>query len=79
MSTRTTWNDINRADCESRFHTSHSYRPRNGGGNHVTIVCPFCDTHVVANVWSLAGSGKRCTGNDCGALFGSIVAHRLTT
>lgn len=28
--------------------------------------CPFCKDEVKAYVWSISGSGKRCT---CGALF----------
>lgn len=34
------------------------------GRSSVTIICPFCGTYVTAFLWSLAGSGKRCT---CGA------------
>lgn len=37
------------------------------GRNLLTLLCPFCDAHVAAYRWSLAGSGKRCT---CGAKFG---------
>jgi hypothetical protein len=35
------------------------------GRSTVTIRCPFCSWHVVAYVWSLAGSGKRCTNRAC--------------
>lgn len=28
--------------------------------------CPFCGTEVKLYLWSLAGSGKKCT---CGAMF----------
>jgi len=30
------------------------------------ITCPFCETDVIAYVWSLAGGGKKCP--TCGAL-----------
>lgn len=32
----------------------------------VSIKCPFCESVTEANVWSLAGSGKRC--NSCTAV-----------
>lgn len=38
------------------------------GRSTVDIECPFCKDVVTAYLWSLAGSGKRCT---CGAKFGS--------
>ncbi len=37
------------------------------GRSTVTIRCPFCGHSVEAFVWSLWGSGKRCT--TCRALF----------
>lgn len=40
--------------------------PHSGTGKStIKIRCPYCDATVVAYVWSLAGSGKRCT---CGAI-----------
>lgn len=39
---------------------------REMGRSRVTVVCPWCDAHVVAYLWSLAGGGKRCT---CGVMF----------
>ena len=38
------------------------------GRSTVVILCPYCNAHVTAYLWSLAGGGKRC---ECGALFGS--------
>lgn len=40
------------------------------GRSTVDIQCPFCGQVVQAYVWSLAGSGKRCTNPACRALFG---------
>ena len=34
------------------------------GRSVVYITCPFCGEECTAYMWSLAGSGKRCT---CGA------------
>jgi hypothetical protein len=52
-----------------REHRSYGgYRPGSStmGRTVVYITCPFCDTVVRAYLWSLSGSGKRCT---CGAKF----------
>jgi ribosomal protein S27E len=46
------------------------------GRTTVEVQCPFCGAVVVAYVWSLAGSGKRCT---CGALHTSAETIRLAT
>lgn len=35
----------------------------------IRITCPFCESDVVAYVWSLAGCGKKC---GCGAVFTSF-------
>lgn len=35
----------------------------------VDIKCPFCGTVTTAYIWSLYGSGKRCHGPRCSALF----------
>jgi hypothetical protein len=37
---------------------------RKRGRSSILITCPFCERKVVAYVWSLAGSGKKCS---CGA------------
>ena len=44
--------------------TAGGYVPAMGRSS-VTITCPVCGTDVVAFVWSLAGSGKRCPGCQC--------------
>lgn len=35
------------------------------GMSSVRLTCPFCGESVIAYVWSLAGTGKRCP---CGAM-----------
>lgn len=30
------------------------------------VVCPFCQTEVIAYTWSMSGSGKKCP--KCGAI-----------
>ena len=35
------------------------------GQSSTKIICPFCDFHFVAYLWSLYGSGKKCP--QCGA------------
>jgi len=42
-----------------RYHICYDYYPR-FGKTSVKIKCPWCGSVVVAYVWSLAGSGKRC-------------------
>lgn len=44
---------------EVREHKAHSYSSRHGRSS-IIIKCPWCGDEVVAYVWSLAGSGKRC-------------------
>jgi len=34
------------------------------GKTRIEVVCPFCKGHLIAYVWSLNGSGKKCS---CGA------------
>lgn len=48
----------------AREHSSRSGRS-SIGRNEIFIICPFCRVEVKAYLWSLAGSGKRCS---CGAL-----------
>lgn len=40
------------------------------GKTTCNIKCPFCETITTAYVWSLAGSGKKCSG--CGAMHTSF-------
>jgi hypothetical protein len=48
------------------------------GRSRYNIECPYCHAIVVAYIWSLAGSGKRCP---CGAkhtwLHGTIPPQKL--
>lgn len=37
------------------------------------VTCPFCSAKVLCYLWSLAGSGKRCS---CGALITQIAAYK---
>jgi hypothetical protein len=53
---------------DRRTHATFA-RYERPGRTSVVIQCPFCGVTVVAYVWSLAGSGKRCPG--CGALHTS--------
>lgn len=34
------------------------------GKTRIEVKCPFCSAHLIAYVWSLNGSGKKCS---CGA------------
>lgn len=36
------------------------------GRTEIFLTCPFCAREVLAYLWSLCGSGKRCS---CGALL----------
>ena len=56
-----------------RMHRTYNYVQRFGRGT-VKIVCPFCDDHVTAYVWSLNGGGKKCS---CGALHTGMGISRL--
>ena len=71
---KTTWDDINKEECEKR-----DYKMWQGFSEHgkstVDIDCPFCGDTVQAFIWSLRGCGKRC---GCGALFGAFgSAYKL--
>ena len=51
-----------------RSEEARAYRASAGshanGRSTIWITCPFCGTETECFLWSLAGSGKRCT---CGA------------
>ena len=34
------------------------------GKTRIEVICPFCEGRLIAYVWSLNGSGKKC---QCGA------------
>jgi len=54
---------------EKKEHSTYGYRSEHGRSS-VTLICPFCGSHVTAYVWSLRGGGKKCP--TCGALhYGS--------
>lgn len=57
--------------CEVRQYR-HVERDAIVRQKQIQIACPFCGAKVLAYVWSLCGSGKRCTGDDCGAIFGGF-------
>jgi len=56
----------NTTERERRQYTSFNHRSRFGKSS-VDIECPFCRAITTAFIWSLSGSGKKCT---CGALHG---------
>lgn len=62
-------------DYEWRDHKkwdgSHDF-----GRTTCTIECPFCGWQTEAFVWSLAGSGKRCSNPKCRAVHGSFGKTR---
>ena len=58
---------------EQRAHTGLTELSREVGRILVRIICPFCEEHVHAYLWSLAGSGKKC---DCGAVIYQTSARR---
>ena len=58
---------------EHREHTGLRELYREMGRVRVEITCPFCGEPVLAFLWSLAGSGKRCP---CGALLTQTGAWR---
>ena len=60
-------------DLETRPHTGLRELSREVGRIRVAITCPFCGDEVIAYVWSLAGSGKKC---DCGALLTQVAAWK---
>lgn len=38
------------------------------GRSTMMVKCPFCEEEIEVYIWSLVGSGKRCS---CGALLGT--------
>jgi len=67
---KTTFNDVGLKLTETRKYAAGAYDSRHGKST-IDLTCPFCDADTTAYVWSLAGGGKRCANEDCGALFGS--------
>jgi hypothetical protein len=41
----------------------------------IRVTCPFCSAETDCYVWSLCGSGKKCSGK-CGALLVSTGAGK---
>ena len=39
------------------------------GKSSIDIECPFCGEITEAFIWSMSGSGKRCHGYKCDAIF----------
>jgi hypothetical protein len=60
-------------ETETRSYGGYDLGPSTMGRTVVYITCPFCGTEVRAYLWSLAGSGKRCT---CGAKFDAYGSAR---
>ncbi len=69
MKRQTTFNDIAGDGVVVR-----SYSAQLGfatmGRSPIYIDCPFCELTTDAYLWSLYGSGKRCSTDQCGAIFG---------
>lgn len=61
---------------ETREHVKYAGVSRMGKSTCI-IICPFCKAETTAFVWSLAGSGKKCSNEDCGAIHGSIGVSRM--
>ena len=58
---------------EFREHCGYLVLSSEVGRTHVGLKCPFCAATVLAYLWSLAGSGKRC---ECGAVCTQVGAWR---
>lgn len=43
------------------------------GRTSIRFECPFCGDHLTGYIWSLAGSGKKCT---CGVLHGTGRSYK---
>jgi hypothetical protein len=54
------------AEREHRSYGGYTTLSSTVGRTRVEIICPFCGDRVIAYLWSLCGSGKRCP---CGAKF----------
>ena len=63
---------VETGDMEEREYEARGGRSEVGRST-AYLTCPFCGTEVKAYIWSLAGSGKRCT---CGAKFNSYGTAR---
>lgn len=60
-------------DEERREHSGLRVISRAVGRVQVEVTCPFCQETVVGYLWSISGSGKRCS---CGALLGQLGAWK---
>jgi hypothetical protein len=62
---------ISLKEAECRKYTAGSYWGMPGRSS-IKVECPFCHNVFKVYVWSLAGSGKRCTNEDCRAIHTSF-------
>ncbi len=58
---------------EVRPHDGYRVLSSEMGRTRVVLICPFCTSEVAAYLWSLAGSGKKCS---CGAVLSMHRARR---
>jgi hypothetical protein len=63
--------EYNRSPNAYRAFTTYG-RSSSMGRSTVQADCPFCTIRVTIYLWSLAGGGKKCTNNKCGAIFTSF-------
>lgn len=38
-----------------------TYYSRPNGESYYKMTCPFCNSEIIAQAWSLAGVGKKCS------------------
>ncbi|MGH7240983.1 MAG: hypothetical protein ACREGB_01665 [Candidatus Saccharimonadales bacterium] len=50
----------NGRQCEQRQYVVLRESANPNGRSYRVISCPFCESSVVAYIWSLSGGGKRC-------------------
>ncbi len=54
------------------------YHPAANGHSEYDIRCPFCGSMTTARSWSLAGSGKRCSGCPAIHCYGVTLRARAS-
>lgn len=53
----------------ARKHEQFNKVSRSAAGQStIDIRCPFCNMITTAHIWSLAGGGRRCRNETCGAI-----------
>lgn len=61
---------------EFRQLTTDGYMSDANGQSTERVTCPFCGAVTRTYVWSRCGNGKKCNGQNCGAVHGRTHSYK---